>query len=232
MADTPDRLAGKRDIANSTYRIRAGDKTGTMFALYSKSRCFMVTARHVVEEADSDLEILWSGDWMPAPVVLIGHCAGEVDISVYESVQNLPLIVDPDWQAPGMRTQVNLAEEIHFFGFPYGIGTTTHPERPPWPLVKAGIISGLNPGHGIVGYTSFWIDGHSNPGFSGGPVVTTTFDGACHISGVVTHHLEQNKDLLPREAPASDPQDWYAQQNTGIMCAWNIQYALDIIVDA
>lgn len=215
-------------IVAATYRVQAGDQTGTMFALEIENQQYLVTARHLALDEGEALKIEWEQGWVSAPADLIGHCGGEVDISVYSASQCLPRLLDPEWHGLEVEPDLRLGEDIRFYGFPYGLSTSRGNETVPVPLVKAGIVSGFFGNTQLGPDSSFLIDGHNNPGFSGGPVVSIR-DGKYRVAGVVSGYLPHDEDVRSRMSDENDEPSEYVQQNSGIMLAWNIQHVVDLI---
>jgi len=215
-------------IMLATYRVQAGDQTGTMFALELEDQQYLVTARHLALDAGEALKIEWDQGWVSAPADLIGHCSGEVDISVYSARQCLPRLLDPEWHNLGIEPDLKLAEDIRFYGFPYGLSTSRRNGTVPVPLVKAGIVSGFFGAAQLGPNSSFLIDGHNNPGFSGGPVVSIR-GGKHRVAGVVSGYLPHDEEVRSRMSDDNDERSEYVQQNSGIMLAWNIQHVIDLI---
>ena len=95
-------------------------------------------------------------------VNLIGHARSNVDISVLTANIQLsaPLPLE-------LANSIILGQDVYFLGFPYSIGSDTGINRDYLiPFVKKGILSAMDSKSHI-----FYLDGHNNPGFSGGPVV-------------------------------------------------------------
>lgn len=174
MADS--KRPSQLDVVASTFKIRGSDTVGTMFALEIDSRLFYFTARHVGTRVLGGCELAWLGGWRPFPIRLVGHCA-DVDITVLAAGDHLPRRLLPEWNSPETEADLRLGEATNFFGFPYGLQTSTE-SGIPVPLMKAGIVSGFFGSDTLDDRSSFFIDGHNNPGFSGGPVVTIRNGGA------------------------------------------------------
>ena len=68
-----------------------------------------------------------------------------------------------------------LSQDVYFLGFPYDLtndGGTIN-RNFPIPLIKKGILSAIQVGE----VKTLLLDGHNNPGFSGGPVVCQIVNG-------------------------------------------------------
>ena len=110
-------------------------------------------------------------------------------------------------------------------GFPYGLATEAGQMNDgfPIPFVKKGILSAMTLEDHII-----FLDGHNNPGFSGGPVVYQTpgdTRNEMRVGGVISGYIgapepvydAQGKPILNYQA------------NTGIVKAYSISCATDLI---
>jgi hypothetical protein len=83
---------------------------------------------------------------------------------------------------------VLIANEVLLFGYPTSLGMQEFPQLDPWrPLLRRGIIAGLNPSR-----KSIVVDCPSYPGNSGGPVVEVdheTFQTKVNVIGVVSEFV-------------------------------------------
>lgn len=72
------------NILERTFGIRCEDgSTGTCFTIDVDERRYLVTARHVAERMRGGMvEISHEDTWISVPVRVVGHCAGDVDVSV------------------------------------------------------------------------------------------------------------------------------------------------------
>ena len=124
-----------------------------------------------------------------------------------------------------------LGQDVYFLGFPYSISSDIGDLNRNFPvsLIKKAILSafGSNPSDTQVLY----LDGHNNPGFSGGPVVfcnpysiaslSNPYKVAAVISGM---------KYVEEPVYDSDKRTHLVYRyNTGIIVAYRIQYALDLI---
>lgn len=178
-----------------------------------------MTAGHLIKDMTgrAEIQLLKSGCWDPVQAELIGHSA-DVDISVVAvdhrlTPANLPL--EPTSQG------LIYGQEVFFMGFPYDLlGNVTLTEAGyHLPFVKRATMScGTRNG--------FFLDGHNNPGFSGGPVVfTVPNENRFRVAAVVSAYVESQQPVYAdgQETPLSYP------YNTGIMVTYNIKHAVDLI---
>ena len=206
----------------------------TVQALLSPSdidgRQYIITARHLVKHSINPLSIALENGWTQILTSLVGHCKGETDISVLCTNQNLPKMVRPHGCNLGIETDLKLAEEILFYGFPHGLSTpltSGHPVA----LVKRGIVSDFFGVPLVNGTASLFIDGHNNPGFSGGPVVTIR-NGEYKVAAVIASYRHNLQKVYGTSSSGQIDESkvvGYLPENTGITLAHNIKPALDII---
>ncbi len=219
-----------------TYHIHVPTgETGTAFILDVESRRYVLTARHIVEGYTDSLNLRWRGKdgWLPFPAELVGHCKEDIDISVLTTELDLPSYLLPEGSELGIELDLKLSEEIYFYGFPYGMSTPREENDTSLALVKRGIISGFFGAALTSGEESFYIDGHNNPGFSGGPVVSVR-NGIFRVAGVVSgigHSYQKVYGTDENGLPDESEVVGHFPENTGIISAHNIKHALDLIRD-
>ena len=222
------------DVVARTHRIMVSDgSTGTAFILDVESRQYIVTAKHIVQESTAPLRISWENEWRELPVGLVGHCEGETDISVLYTNQNIPKMFYPEGSGLSVETDLKLGENILFYGFPHGLSTPLGSGRGHVPLVKRGIISGFFGSPLGSGEESFLIDGHNNPGFSGGPVITIR-NGEYKVAGVIASYRYSYQKVYGVDSSGQIDESkaiGYVAENTGVTLAHNIKPALDIIAN-
>jgi len=208
------------NVIQRVFQIRYKSNLGTCFALDIDGKQYFITAKHVIKElqADDQMEIYYKKSWTNINVKLIGHSTIS-DVSVF--ALNLLIVGNP----MPTSAKVFYSQDVYFLGFPYGIITDAGDLNMnfPIPLVKKGIISALfvdTPGK------YYLIDGHNNPGFSGGPVVVKHINAKYFsVIGVITaYRIEyENTYLGNNETPIQ------VKSNTGIIIAYTIGNALSVI---
>ena len=174
-------------ILQRTFHIRCARLIGTYFTVDVARRRYLVTAKHIAGAINHQavVEIAHEGTWKHLPVRLVGHGEGEVDISVLAPQQlfggSAPLKIP----AP-----MTLAEDVYFLGFPFNMSLDVGNLNAdfPLPLVKRAILSAFFTDRGLV-----LLDGHNNPGFSGGPVVGS---GGERVIGVISGYRHQRQAVL------------------------------------
>lgn len=213
------------DIVASTYKIRVGEQVGTSFLLEHNSRRYLITAKHIGINITDSVDLDWENGWESLPVQVVGHSAD--DSTVLRIEQDLARALLPKWTPPRVQTDLVLGEDVRFYGFPLGMSTSRGPSTVPVPLVKGGIISGFYGTEKLGADSSFWIDGHNNRGFSGGPVVSMR-NGEYAIAGVISAYRHSEEPVFGLDEQKSEIGT--IQVNSGIIKAENISSAMRIIM--
>lgn len=232
------------NIIHRTFHIKwetsTGISTGTAFAIDHASKQYLVTAHHVVEgiESGNAIKIHHEREWKDLPVNVVGIGEGDIDVAVLacstQLAPPLPLIASDK----GLQ----LGQSASFLGFPFGWegGGEQINRGFPLPLVKAGIVSMLS-----IGDTPYtYLDGHSNHGFSGGPVVFFPKgqpENHLHVAGVLAGFPRTDRPEL-RSAwrplvdhdgrPFTNPDGEkiaYVVENPGIVAVIPIRYVVELI---
>ncbi|MGQ3685308.1 MAG: S1 family peptidase [Candidatus Loosdrechtia sp.] len=208
-----------------TFHLKYGTNSGTCFTIDRDSRQYLVTARHVVQGAAErfTIQIFHDGQWKDLSCYYVGATSGDVDIAVLAPACQ----ISPTYSFEPSTNGMLLSQDAYFLGFPYGLQADVgHLNAQfPLPLVKKACISLLALDSGSDKY--FLLDGHNNPGFSGGPVVFSPPSSPRKIcvAGVVSsYRFEWEKVFLNgKETPLE------IRYNTGIVVAYSIEYAIDLI---
>lgn len=215
------------NILQRTFHLRFGGGTGTGFTVDLDGRHYLVTAAHVVEGI-RELDVIWVNReqaWQEVPVRLVGRSIANGDIAVLAPDDLLSPLHPLRLGAQG----IHLAQNVWFLGFPYGIQM----DMPlalnrgfPLPLVKKAIISAfLTLQGGRV--LSFLMDGHNNPGFSGGPVIFPSGGPSDppQVCAVISGYRQEHEPVLMDGQPT--PLTW--ADNTGIIVATEMSAAVELI---
>lgn len=194
------------------FQIQVGNATGTVFLLEKDDRQYWVTAKHVLGDWDgrNALAIRNLNGWFDVDFKLVGHHP-TADVSVL--VADTYMDVHP---ARGDMKGLGLTQDLYFMGFPFGWVAEMAPDLNrnfPMPFVKRAILSAVcppSPGMADV----LFLDGHNNPGFSGGPVVfIDRHTGEHKICGVVSGYRIQPENVFVGQEQI----DAYVQANSGLM---------------
>lgn len=194
------------NILQRTFRIRYGTSRGTCFTADVDGKRYLVTARHVVGQlqGSSSVEIMHDGIWKSVLVDLVEHGVDDIDVSVLAPQQlfgaHNPLTIS---------VEMILSETVYFLGFPYDLSLSSGNLNQdfPLPLVKKAIISGCYMDEGLI-----LLDGHNNPGFSGGPVVREM--KTSQVIGIVSGYRFEPQHVADSDGNRG-PYTYH--QNTGIV---------------
>ena len=214
-------------VLQLTFMVKYGDGVGACFTMDIEERQYLVTAKHVVKGiSDSDtVEVFHDNDWRTLPVTVVGNALGEADITVLApSVQLSPTHPLP----PASEKDYFLGQDVYFVGFPYALFTADVGEvnrNFPIPFLKKAIISSWSTN--TDGAKQFFLDGHNNPGFSGGPVVVSRFGTYedYKVVAVVSAYRFEKLPVYEGETPTL----LKYRHNTGIVIAFDINHATDMI---
>ena len=202
-----------------TFRIRCKRECGTCFTIDTDGRRYLVTARHLAHgiEGRGEVEVWHDGGWKRLDVELVGHGQDRVDVTVLA-----PQKLFGGGYPITTYDAYCLGENVHFLGFPFGLGSEVGALNSEFPIpwVKRGIVSAFDD-------DVIFLDGHNNPGFSGGPVVRE--EGAeVQILGVVSGYRYDRRAVLDsdgREGP------YTYDLNAGIVVVYRATLITQIVSD-
>lgn len=207
-----------------TFHIRFGDNIATGFVIDVDDRQYFVTAKHVLADAAEEfvLSIFHDGDWRDVTARLVGHCEGEIDITV----ASLPiLLAHSEFVLKPCMAGVSIGHDAYFLGYPYGfLGIMSSLTNDyPIPFVKRAIVSSMQMSPN--GPCVFFLDGHNNPGFSGGPVVVKIpGSNDFKVVAVISSYRFTNENTYH----AGKQLEITYKSNTGIIISYGIRHAVDI----
>lgn len=220
------------EILQSVFLIKYGNNTGTSFLVSIDSNDYLITAKHLFPnnipfKAKIDVEIYNNKGWMKLNADLLFHRNANIDIAVLDlktkDIKNMEFDI-------GCENSY-LSQECFFLGFPFGLkmdddATGRLNKGFPIPFVKKAIIS-LFLSDTTMKMTQIFLDGHNNPGFSGGPVViTNSGNNSKHkmrIIGVISAYLNEEKMI---KTPYGDLKN---NENSGIILSYAFDHVFEII---
>lgn len=209
------------EVADRTLHISFGDGTGTCFVFDHRNKQYLITARHVVEGIKDDdiVQISVNENWHPIKVKLVGH--SDVDVSVLATSEKL---AHPEMIMEPAIGGFYIGQEVFFVGFPLEMQGSRVDSPFPVPLLKRAIISG---GNAVSAREPFYLDGHNNPGFSGAPVyLKIPGEQRYRVSMIVASYTATKDPVYDRNEQPTDMTVW---SNSGIMAAYSIKEAIDLI---
>jgi hypothetical protein len=199
------------------------DSVGSCFSVPIGETVCLITAKHVVESLPegqaSKFELYKNGAWVEFDAVPY-FCDAGIDIAILQTtIPCIPTSCGLELSAGG----AHLGQDVFFFGFPYFGILEYLPERLndsfPFPLVKKAILSGMQS-------KIFYLDGHNNPGFSGGPVVFYDLQTRKNkIAAVISAYITQTGEVI--QIPTENK--LIHKENSGIIVTYQIKYAAELI---
>lgn len=207
------------EVHDRTFHIAHGDGEGTAVALDFDGKQYLVTANHVVAgiAGDDEIEIFHGGQWKRLPVTLTGLSNADVAVlSPGAQLAHKEMVLD----CGGANFFVG--EDVFFVGFPHGMSGVGLESPFPTPLLKKGTISA---GAGKPGDAIFYLDGHTNPGFSGGPVYKLE-QLKPKLLMIISSLTGEASEVLDQHG---NPTGMCVYQNSGIITAVHVSHALDLI---
>ena len=216
-------------------RIKTRTATGSAFTIEVDGRQYLITARHLLQGFGREGEIdLWmEGRWSRTRARAIYPAKEIVDIAALDLGRPVTVTFPLEPSAGGLT----LGQQVYFLGYPYGLGTpgASVPAPPGFgeiPFLKSGIVSAMDDRDPEA--SLLYLDGHNNPGFSGGPIVFWhSASGRFRVAGVVGGYRNEALPVLKRKnlndpgAPAHN--DLYTRANSGIIFAYDIRHIVDAI---
>lgn len=210
-----------------TFHLRLGDQAATGFLIDVEAKQYLVTAKHFVPEVTDVIvfEVLHDRSWKKIPARLVGHAPGEIDITVLALPK--PLVASDYILTPDMGGIV-LGQEAFFLGFPYGLfgDVGEFNSNYPMPFVKRATVSSMSVSED--GPAIIFLDGHNNPGFSGGPVLFKVQEhGELKVAAVVSGYRSVNAPVYQGEQAL--PLTY--RYNTGIVISYSIKHAVALATE-
>lgn len=184
------------NILQRTFHISHNRSTGTGFTIDVDGRQYLATAKHVIEglAPDSSIGVMHDGAWKNIEIGEIWHSPTGADVALL-SLKN-QLSPSHKIVALGDSASYFLSQQIYFLGFPFGL----HMEAGlinngyPVPFVKTGIVASFSSVSG--GSQLIYCDGHNNPGFSGGPIITVSAQQQVTVIAVVSGYRYNEDSVL------------------------------------
>jgi S1-C subfamily serine protease len=209
------------NVISRTFHIKYASGTGTCFTIDVDGKQYFVTAKHVIENLkdNDEVELFYKNAWAKTKVKLTGHSI-DADVSVFTI--DLHLAGHP---LPPTTAGIIYGQDLYFLGFPFGLKSKVGAlnREFPLPLVKKGILSAM---FFDVPGKYFLIDGHNNPGFSGGPVVfTNPYTNEFKVAGIISAYRYELESTYLND----NPTPIQTKTNTGIVIAYTIDNALELI---
>jgi len=214
------------NILTRVFMIKYGNNSGSSFTVDVDNKQYLISAKHflsTLKESD-DIEIFHNSRWEKLTVKRIFLKNPNIDIVVMAPSRQL----SPSYYIEPSIANIIISQNVFFLGFPLNIYDDVKEFNNyfPLPLVKKGIISMLfNDNNKDV--KMIYIDGHNNPGFSGGPIVCYDLKDPqkLKVIGVVSGYRLQEGAVYDSEKATA----LKIFENSGILIGYTIDYAIDAI---
>lgn len=212
------------NVIQRVFKIKNNGSVGTIFTIEIDNKQYIITAKHLATNIYDSAQVMiyHENQWKTIDFKLIGHCPDPIDISVFATdIQLTPSNLPSEPTCDG----IVYGQDVYFLGFPYdlsGMGESIN-RGFPMPFVKKAILSAIINENNI---TLLCLDGHNNPGFSGGPVVFQKSNKKeFNICSVISGFHAQQEPIYDSGSPLS----MYVHENTGIILSYSINSAIEII---
>ncbi|MCD8433541.1 S1C family serine protease [Tenacibaculum finnmarkense genomovar ulcerans] len=188
------------DTFSRVFNIKYKMQSGTTFLISKDSTNYFVTAKHILQHAKYGekvtIEIYQDSLWKTLTGKVYFDKTNDIDVALVKP-ENFGFVKS------GISLkdiQTIIGDEGYFLGFPYGLKTNDNGNINsgfPFPLVKKAMFSGTNTNNGVQ---TLFLDGHNNPGFSGGPVLFKDRfkkgDDKYHLIGIISAYVTQQNELI------------------------------------
>lgn len=204
------------NVYERVVELRTSVDRGAAFILTEGDDDYLVTARHLFDDSRTQTVTL-SNRFVRRTVtieLLTVSAAADVAVAPIDgfAVEELPL--------PATSDGLVFSQDLFFLGFPYGLANAPVDPSHRMALVKKATFSAMET---IDGVKLIYLDGHNNPGFSGGPVVGCPPSSGRHqVCGVVSRYRTE-------EIQAAGMFASVVHVNTGIFVATDIAHVLQAI---
>lgn len=202
------------DILRQTYQIQTDTLSGTCFLIEVNNQEYILTAKHLfkanLRKGDSTtITIVIEDKLKKLNVSYFIHNDNAIDIAVLKLKNSIKVM--PPFSIGG---SVVLGQDIYFLGYPSfnNLRFGTSGIIGILPIVKKGIVSGWI---WTGACNLYFLDGHNNPGFSGGPVVCIDYNTKKPVLfGVISGYYYENKPVRNKQGQNDST---YIQENSGII---------------
>ena len=213
-----------KDIIQSVYRIRYKTELGTCFQSSISEKQYLVTAKHIFSDKNhSDsiyFEIFHDNIWNSFKGKLLTHVNGNIDIAVIEL--NVATFYRTTNIEIAKSEETFASQDCFFLGFPYNLysDVSKNNDSFPVPFIKKAIFSLFTGNESSE--KIYYLDGHNNPGFSGGPVVSNIIsENKFKICSIISAYLVQSNKL--------EKTTLIYGENSGIIVSYSALYITEII---
>lgn len=222
----------RRNIICRSFAISMDKKNyGSSFAIPINGTAYLITAAHIVKPmkhgVESELYIFKNNEWKPI-LVIPYYMNSDTKNEHYLDIVLIQTSIELQETEDDIELSSNglvLGQDIYFLGFPFlGIINYTPSDindNFPLPLIKKATLSGCE-------HEKFFLDGHNNVGFSGGPAIFWNYDTKKHqVFAVISSYINYNGQVKSTEQQTN----LFYQENSGIALAYRIEYVNKFLKD-
>jgi S1-C subfamily serine protease len=222
------------NVLYRVLRIKTATDTGSAFTIEVDDKQYLITARHLLDGfgAEGEIELWLEGRWSKLKARAIYPSKAAVDIAALDLGRPVT-ITFPLVPSSGGLT---LGQQAYFLGYPHGLGTSRAEPFPrgfgELPFLKGGIVSAVDDRD--LEAMVLYLDGHNNPGFSGGPIVFWhPGSSSFRVAGVVRGYRNEALPVLKRkdlDTPGAKAHNaLYTRANSGIVVGYDIRHIVEAI---
>jgi S1-C subfamily serine protease len=205
-------------ILERTFHIAFGNQTASAFTIEVENLQYLVTAKHVLDGWRDDLsvQIMRNKEWSNLTIKNVWLAPSDADVALISLSSQLSPTHDI---VVGGALSFFLSQQMYFLGYPFGLRLDFGQVNShyPLPFVKTGIVSGFSLRG--AGSQILFCDGHNNPGFSGGPMITIDPDRRVHVIGVVSGYRHHDDPILYNGAETGLTH----RSNTGLVIGYGLE---------
>ncbi len=215
------------EVFRRVFQFKHGTSTGTCFAIDVNDKQYLCTAKHCLPSFEDDtIEIYHDNQWKLLEVDLVGYGSHSSDVCVLAPNNR---IVEASLTLDATSKGLGYGQEVFFLGFPYRMRMDSRDlnRQFPMPFVKQATVSAIDLKEDAE--NTFYLDGHNNPGFSGGPVVFTPVASSqrdWRVAAIVSGYRFDEVPVLDNNGKETGN---VVHANTGIVRAYGIKHALEAI---
>lgn len=213
-----------------TFKINYNSSFGTAFTIDVDNRQYLITAKHVIPNKQQgeniDIQLECNSAWQSIRCQIFYSNDVDVDVAVLCPPRR---ISDLNLPVRATTSGLALSQEVFFLGFPYNLHFEAGGSNLffPIPIVKGACVSMLSAPQN--GHKFMLLDGINNSGFSGGPVVYSSYPWSVHdirFAGVISGYRTNEDPII---TGGQQVQGMHARGNSGLIIAYPIDYALEVI---
>ena len=231
------------NILCRTFLIEFEENTGTGFTIEYNEKQYLISCKHLFQGTTHGQNITFGIRNDKEGIILNGNIYfhpvdqfinvdddPQVDISVIQLEKD----ISPRYPIKYGECGNHIGQDLYFLGFPFGKYYSQDDwninKGFPLPFVKKATLSAMNKDYNEC--RNYYLDGHNNYGFSGGPVIFEHLQ-EIHILGIniatIPDEMKELEIEYPNDEGTLDKQKYELLENSGIFCAIDIRMAMIIL---